>query len=88
MQGSACRRFLIKNCARAYSRTTNDWSKILPIPFDFDSPHGTSAALFDAKGELTALGRCYRSVTSETPDSDQTFKPDPNRSSVLTDHGP
>lgn len=46
------------------------------FPFRIDSPHGTSAALFDVDNNLTALGRYYRSVTPETPDGDQTIKPD------------
>jgi Glycosyl hydrolase catalytic core len=46
------------------------------FPFRPDSPHGTSAALFDAAGELTALGRYYRSITPENPDGDQSIQPD------------
>ncbi|HEX8916725.1 MAG TPA: glycosyl hydrolase [Humisphaera sp.] len=44
------------------------------FPFKHDSPQGTSSALFDAKNELTALGRFYRSVTPEKPDGDQTIR--------------
>jgi hypothetical protein len=46
------------------------------FPFKIDSPTGTSSALFDAENNLTALGRYYLSVASESPDGDQTIKPD------------
>jgi hypothetical protein len=46
------------------------------FPYKVESPHGTSSALFDAKGELTAVGRFYRSVTPENPDGDQTITAD------------
>lgn len=46
------------------------------FPYKVDSPHGTSSALFDAKGDLNALGRFYRSVTPENPDGEQTIQPD------------
>jgi hypothetical protein len=46
------------------------------FPYDVASPHGTSSALFDASGELNALGRYYRSVTPDNPDGDQTIQPD------------
>ncbi len=49
------------------------------FPFRIDSPHGTSAALFDADNNLTALGRYYRSVTPQNPDGDQTIKPENKR---------
>jgi hypothetical protein len=45
------------------------------FPFRVDSPHGTSSALFDADGNLNALGRYYRSVTPENPDGDQSIQP-------------
>gem|GEM_PF-409011 len=47
------------------------------FPFKATSPHGTSAALFDTEGNLTALGRYYRSVTPENPDGDQMIEVDP-----------
>ena len=47
--------------------------------FNIDSPEGTSSALFDATGNLTACGRYYRSVTRENPKGDQSIKPDPPR---------
>lgn len=46
------------------------------FPFNQDSPHGTSAALFDKNGNLTAVGRYYRSVTPNNPDGDQTIQAD------------
>jgi hypothetical protein len=46
------------------------------FPFNANSPHGTSSALFDADGKLTALGRYYRSITPENPDGDQSIQPD------------
>ncbi len=46
------------------------------FPFRTDSPHGTSAALFDTHNKLTALGRYYSSVTPQNPDGDQTIEPD------------
>lgn len=46
------------------------------FPFNITSASGTSSALFDAKGELTALGRYYRSITRENPDGDQTIQAD------------
>jgi O-glycosyl hydrolase len=45
--------------------------------FKIDSPQGTSSALFDNAGNLTACGRYYRSVTRENPQGDQTIEPDP-----------
>jgi len=44
--------------------------------FDIRSPEGTSSALFDQAGNLTACGRYYRSVTRENPRGDQTIEPD------------
>ena len=45
--------------------------------FNIDSPQGTSSALFDNDGNLTACGRYYKSVTPENPMGDQSIKPDP-----------
>jgi len=45
--------------------------------FNVDSPVGTSSALFDHEGNLTACGRYYRSVTPENPTGDQSIEPDP-----------
>lgn len=45
--------------------------------FEIDSPQGTSSALFDLDGNLTACGRYYRSVSSNQPEGDQTIQPDP-----------
>lgn len=47
--------------------------------FKIDSPQGTSSALFDEAGNLTACGRYYRSVTRENPKGDQKIMPDPLR---------
>jgi len=44
--------------------------------FGIDSPVGTSSALFDEDGKLTACGRYYRSVTPDNPRGDQRIKPD------------
>lgn len=46
------------------------------FPYRVESPHGTSSALFDADGNLNALGRFYRSVTPDNPDGDQSIQPD------------
>jgi hypothetical protein len=46
------------------------------FPFNIDSPQGTSSALFDKKGNLTACGRYYKSVTPENPMGDQSIKAD------------
>lgn len=46
------------------------------FPYRVESPHGTSSALFNASGDLNALGRFYRSVTPDNPDGDQTIQPD------------
>ena len=40
--------------------------------FEIDDPNGTSSALFDGDGNLTASGRFYQSVTNEKPDGDQS----------------
>lgn len=40
--------------------------------FEIDDPNGTSSALFDGDGKLTASGRFYQSVTNEKPDGDQS----------------
>ncbi len=37
---------------------------------------GHSSALFDEKGNLTACGRYYRSITPKNPSGDQSIKPD------------
>ena len=42
--------------------------------FGIDDPNGTSSALFDRNGNLTASGRFYQSVTNEDPDGDQSIK--------------
>lgn len=44
--------------------------------FDVDSPQGTSSALFDKKGNLTACGKFYKSVTPSNPSGDQSIKSD------------
>jgi hypothetical protein len=44
--------------------------------FNIDSPQGTSSALFDKAGNLTACGKYYRSVTPQNPKGDQTIKID------------
>lgn len=46
------------------------------FPFKIDSPQGTSSALFDNNGNLTACGKYYKSVTTENPTGDQDIKPD------------
>jgi len=45
--------------------------------FGVDSGPGTSSALFDNDGKLTAAGRFYKSVTTDNPKGDQTIEPDP-----------
>lgn len=47
--------------------------------FDVSSPCGTSSALLDEAGNLTACGRYYRSVTRENRRGDQAIEPDPVR---------
>ena len=47
--------------------------------FQPDSAPGAPSALFDAKGNLTACGRYYKSVTPKNPKGDQTIKPDPTQ---------
>ena len=44
------------------------------FPFSIDRPEGTSSALFDAQGNLTALGKFYQSVTPQNPSGDQTIE--------------
>lgn len=44
--------------------------------FNIDAPQGTSSALFDEAGNLTALGRYYQSVTEKNPQGDQSIQPD------------
>lgn len=41
--------------------------------FRVDEPQGTSSALFDANGDLTACGRYYQSVTTDNPNGDQSI---------------
>ena len=41
--------------------------------FSASSAAGTSSALFNADGSLTALGRFYASVTTENPEGDQSI---------------
>ena len=41
--------------------------------FEIDDPNGTSSALFDGDGKLTASGRFYQSVTNEKPNGDQSI---------------
>lgn len=47
--------------------------------FSIDAPQGTSSALFDNDGQLTACGRYYASITNENPQGDQEIQPDPKR---------
>lgn len=47
--------------------------------FGIKAPQGTSSALFDENGALTACGRYYRSVTPKDPQGDQAIEPDPAR---------
>lgn len=42
--------------------------------FNIDSPQGTSSALFDKEGNLTACGKFYSSVTPNNPKGDQTIQ--------------
>ncbi len=44
--------------------------------FRIDSAQGTSSALFDNDGKLTACGRYYKSVTPKNPRGDRSIKPD------------
>lgn len=41
--------------------------------FEVDEAVGHTSALFDKKGNLTACGRFYQSVTTENPDGDQSI---------------
>ena len=41
--------------------------------FEIDDPNGSSSALFDGSGNLTASGRFYQSITNEDPDGDQSI---------------
>ncbi len=41
------------------------------FPFEIDDPNGSSSALFDRSGNLTASGRFYQSVTNENPGGNQ-----------------
>ncbi|MCH2206186.1 MAG: glycoside hydrolase family protein [Lentisphaerales bacterium] len=41
--------------------------------FRRNEPPGTCSALFDMKGNMTALGRYYKSVTTENPKGDQSI---------------
>ncbi len=45
--------------------------------FGQHEPVGTSSALYDKDGNLTACGRFYASITTENPTGDQSIKPDP-----------
>ena len=45
--------------------------------FMLKEPPGYGSALIDEKGNLTACGRYYKSVTTENPQGDQSIKPDP-----------
>jgi Glycosyl hydrolase catalytic core len=49
------------------------------FPFNITKPIGWSSALFDVTGNLTALGRYYKSVRSDNVFGDQTIAPDPDR---------
>jgi hypothetical protein len=49
------------------------------FPFSIDSPEGTSSALLDRDGNLTACGRYYKSVTPKNPKGDRSIMPDPIR---------
>lgn len=42
--------------------------------FDIDSPQGTSSALFEKEGNLTACGKFYKSVTPNNPNGDQSIQ--------------
>jgi len=44
--------------------------------FHIESPQGTSSALFDKMGNLTACGQFYRSVTPQNPKGDQSNRID------------
>ena len=41
--------------------------------FETNDPNGSSSALFDGDGNLTASGRFYQSVTNENPDGNQSI---------------
>ncbi len=41
--------------------------------FEIDDPNGSSSALFDGDGNLTASGQFYQSVTNEKPDGNQSI---------------
>lgn len=45
--------------------------------FGIDTPQGTSSALFDQNGALTACGRYYRSVTPRNPQGDRSIEAEP-----------
>jgi hypothetical protein len=42
--------------------------------FERNQAVGHTSSLYDKKGNLTACGRYYRSVTTENPDGDQSIK--------------
>ena len=44
--------------------------------FHTDRAPGVTSALYDAEGEMTALGRYYASVTRDKPDGDQRISID------------
>ena len=45
--------------------------------FEITQAAGTSSALFDQQGKLTACGRYYASVRTDNPQGDQSISPDP-----------
>ena len=46
------------------------------FPYSTTKPIGTSSALFDEQGQLTALGQFYASVRTDRPQGDQSIRPD------------
>jgi len=44
------------------------------FPYAHDSPQGACSSLFDADDKLTALGRFYRSVSTENPTGNQDIQ--------------
>jgi hypothetical protein len=43
-------------------------------PFEQTNAAGSSSALYDLNGNLTALGQLYASVTTENPAGDQSIE--------------
>ena len=41
--------------------------------FEPHEPHGHTSSLFDKSGNLSALGRFYRSVSTDSPNGDQSI---------------